>query len=67
MLSPNESFLSTIEAEVPNKSTPLLISCKTGGRSMKASQILVDAGYTDVTNVQGGYDAWSSAGLPIEK
>lgn len=67
MLSPNDGFLSAIEAEVPDKTTPLLISCKTGGRSMKASQILVDAGYTDVTNVQGGFDAWSAAGLPVEK
>ena len=33
--------------------------CKAGGRSAKAARALVDAGFTDVTNMEGGITAWA--------
>lgn len=36
----------------------IVIHCKGGVRSAKACQILLAAGFTDVTNVAGGTDAW---------
>ena len=38
---------------------PLLIQCHHGGRSGQASAYLLRNGFTDVTNVAGGIDAWS--------
>lgn len=38
---------------------PLLIQCHHGGRSARAADFLLRNGFTDVTNVAGGIDAWS--------
>lgn len=40
------------------KDTPITIHCKAGVRSARACFILMEHGYTDVTNVIGGTDAW---------
>jgi len=37
----------------------LLIHCHHGGRSGNAAEFLLRNGYSDVTNVAGGIDAWS--------
>jgi len=36
----------------------ILIHCKSGGRSAKAVQLLLDHGFASVKNVTGGMDAW---------
>ena len=38
---------------------PLLIQCHHGGRSARATEFLLRNGFTDVTNLAGGIDAWS--------
>ncbi|MCK6505738.1 molybdopterin-synthase adenylyltransferase MoeB [Myxococcota bacterium] len=38
---------------------PILVTCKVGGRSAKAAEALVAAGYTDVTNLEGGINEWA--------
>jgi rhodanese-related sulfurtransferase len=43
------------------------VICQAGGRSMKISQILETAGFTNIVNVEGGTSAWESAGLPVQK
>lgn len=43
---------------------PVIIHCKSGGRSARAAQFLLENGYRDVTNVTGGMDAWLDAALP---
>lgn len=45
-------------AEIP-QGVPVLIHCHHGGRSMKVTQFLRAKGYTMVSNVQGGIEAWS--------
>jgi adenylyltransferase/sulfurtransferase len=37
----------------------ILVHCKMGGRSAKASRVLVEAGYANVTNMEGGITAWA--------
>jgi rhodanese-related sulfurtransferase len=44
----------------------LVIYCRTGNMSATAAAALVDAGYTDVTDLDGGMVAWDEAGHPIE-
>ena len=44
---------------------PLYLICKSGTRGAKACQKFVDAGFTNVVNVEGGTDAWVNAGLPV--
>jgi rhodanese-related sulfurtransferase len=43
------------------------VICQACGRSMKISQILETAGFTNIVNVEGGTSAWESAGLPVQK
>jgi rhodanese-related sulfurtransferase len=49
--------------EVPSD-RPLLVICKSGGRSANAVKALTGAGY-DATNVAGGTMAWIDAGHPV--
>ncbi len=44
---------------------PLYVICKSGGRSTKAVQKFLDAGFENVVNVEGGTTAWVEAGLPV--
>ena len=53
----NSSFDSEI-AKL-DKSKSYLVYCRSGGRSVGASNKMIDLGFTDVTNMKGGYSAWS--------
>jgi len=45
--------------------SPVAVHCKSGYRSMIACSLLQRAGFTNVTNITGGYDAWTAASLPV--
>ena len=45
--------------KLTDQSQPLLIQCHHGGRSARAAAWLIQQGFTDVTNLAGGIDAWS--------
>ena len=42
----------------------LVVHCKGGYRSSIATSILRRAGFRDIANLIGGFDAWKAAGLP---
>lgn len=44
---------------------PVAVHCKGGYRSMIASSLLQRAGFRNVVNVTGGFDAWQEAKLPV--
>ena len=44
--------------------SPIAVHCKGGYRSMIASSLLQRAGFKNVINVVGGFDAWQQAKLP---
>jgi len=44
---------------------PLYLICRSGARGVKAYQKFIDAGFTNVINVEGGTEAWVAAGLPV--
>jgi rhodanese-related sulfurtransferase len=49
--------------EVPRKK--ILVYCRTGRRSNTASTMLVNAGYSEVYNMEGGITSWIGAGYPV--
>jgi len=49
------------------KEAPVVVYCRSGSRSAMAASQLASAGFTNVTNLEGGLQAWQSAGLPIKK
>ena len=56
-----------IEAEVPDKSTTLVLYCGGGFRSALVADALQKMGYTNAISLDGGWRAWNQAGLPVEK
>lgn len=58
--------LSTRLDEVP-KDISILVYCRSGQRSAIASQELVDNGYSEVYNMEGGIVEWQNAGYPVQK
>ncbi len=53
-----------IEASVPDRSTPVILYCAGGVRSLFAGQALRAMGYDDVASMSGGFEQWKSLGLP---
>ena len=45
----------------------IVVHCHTGNRSTSGASVLLRRGYRDVAVLDGGYDAWSSWGFPIER
>ena len=64
-LMANPDFVRVMRANFP-ADTPLLVGCQSGGRSSRAARMLEAFGFTCITNVAGGYDAWKPSGLPID-
>lgn len=71
--SPNPSFLAVIERHFA-KTAPLVVGCRTAGRSQHAVQLLEQAGFTNLALQQSGFvgtspaDAgWGPKGLPTSR
>ena len=47
-----------------DRNASIAVHCKSGYRSMIACSLLQRAGFRNVTNVTGGFDAWQEAKLP---
>jgi rhodanese-related sulfurtransferase len=45
----------------------ILIYCRSGHRSGMALSRMKELGFSDVHDVDGGINAWTAAGLPLEK
>ena len=55
-----------IEAEVPDKSTEVILYCGGGYRSALAADVLQQMGYTNVFSMAGGWKAWKDSGAEIQ-
>jgi len=59
--------ISSRQDELPKKkSKPILVYCRSGGRSVTASITLDSLEYTQVKNMAGGFNEWKDAGYPYE-
>jgi rhodanese-related sulfurtransferase len=50
-----------------NRSQKIYVMCRTGNRSSAAQKKLETLGFTNVINVEGGFEAWKKENLPFEK
>lgn len=77
-MTPNPEFLDVMQARFP-KNAKLVLGCRSGGRSLQAAEMLLQAGYTDVVDQRAGYEGargpfgnvaekgWAPEGLPVEE
>jgi len=56
---------SRVGTAVTDPSTPIVLYCQTGLRSVLAAKALKELGYATVINLQGGYLKWVQSGLPV--
>lgn len=75
-MQPNAEFVDVVEAVFP-KDAKLILGCRSGNRSLRAAQILLEAGYEEVVDQRAGTagarDAfgqleelgWEAAGLAV--
>ncbi len=59
----DDDFMSQISGLEKNKT--YYIYCKSGGRSGQACDQFVDSGFSNVYNLEGGFDKWNSEGREI--
>lgn len=52
----NDQFLAQVQAAIPNKNTSIVVGCQTGQRSLSAATALVQAGYSQVSWLEKGFD-----------
>jgi len=58
------SRLAEIDAA---KTDEIVVHCRSGHRAGIAEQMLIEAGYSDVRDLDGHMNAWQSGGYPIEE
>ncbi|MGV9004342.1 thioredoxin domain-containing protein [Flavobacterium sp.] len=56
-----DNFVS--EVEKLDKSKPIFVYCKVGGRSAQAAEKLLELGFKQVYNLDGGIMKWNAAGM----
>ncbi len=77
-MKPNPDFVKAVSSHFA-KDKRIIVGCQAGGRSQFAADLLVQEGFQDVSNMQGGFggardpmgrvigQGWSQLGFPVEK
>lgn len=75
--TPDEGSLAGTDLSIPfdqiaasdklpdDLSTPLAVYCRSGNMSADAVEDLEKLGYTDIVELEGGFDAWTDVGRPL--
>jgi hydroxyacylglutathione hydrolase len=64
LLHPLDGLGKTLEQL--DRHATIAVNCKSGYRSAIGCSLLEAAGFPNVVNVLGGFDAWAAAGLNVE-
>ena len=61
--------LDALESELArlDRNQPVYMICQSGRRSQKGAELLLQKGFKEIYNVEGGTSAWTAANLPLEK
>lgn len=62
VMIPRGVLETVVEAQLTDRSAPIVVMCAGGTRSAFAAKTLGDLGYTSVVSMAGGFSAWKDAG-----
>jgi rhodanese-related sulfurtransferase len=54
------------EAGLQDRSRQIITTCQLGPNAARGAQLLNEMGFTNVSYMEGGMEAWKAAGLPTE-
>jgi rhodanese-related sulfurtransferase len=75
-MTPNDRFVEVVAARFA-KSQPIVVGCKSGARSLRAAELLSEAGFEQVVDQRAGFagvrspfgqlleKGWAAEGLPV--
>ncbi len=63
---PYDRIADNIDQLPVDKDAKIVIYCRSGSMSSKAAKDLVELGFTNVYDLQGGFNAWKAVDLPME-
>ena len=69
-MAPNPLFLDQVKQKI-SSDREVICGCQMGGRSQRACELMQRIGYTDLSNIRGGFGGspdqpgWSQLGLPV--
>ncbi len=55
------------EPGLQDRSRQVITTCQLGPNAAIGAKLLKDMGFTNVSYMEGGMEAWSAAGLPVEE
>lgn len=57
--------IDALTAALPDRNAPIILYCRSGRMSEEASRALIALGYTNVVDVPGGMNAWTTSGRDL--
>lgn len=66
-LVPMSTFHEKYDSTLVDKDAEIIMQCRSGARSRDMGNFLIEQGFTNVSNLEGGIIAWKKADFPIIK
>jgi len=54
------------DSQLQDRSRQIIVTCQTGENAARGGKLLKEMGFTNVSYMEGGMEAWNAAGLPTE-
>jgi rhodanese-related sulfurtransferase len=54
------------DPRLQDRSRQIIVTCQTGENAARGGKLLKEMGFTNVSYMEGGMEAWKAAGLPTE-